>query len=223
MASTLATFVVLFALHVRRERRHSHTSVDTKPSLNEDDLVFQDEDIARALVTMVAQNITQIAFLNAKLHHTKRIVFTGNFLRHNPIALRTLTTNLRLFSGGEVEALFMEHEGFFGALGAFLATHHAKEKLSKSSEGENMPRTSSFHAPEEGDDVFYLSSSPKNTGSGKKKNKKTVAAAAAAAAASSLPDAPPVSAKATDDQEPPPEAIGASRAMIDVMAELRLT
>lgn len=159
LLSTLSlTALVLYALHVRRLNRHLRIEMLSKAKPQED-IVFQDEDIARALVTMVAQNITQIAFLNAKLHHTKRIIFTGNFLRHNPIALRTLTTNLRLFSGGEVEALFMQHEGFFGALGAFLASERTKDRLKESEDdGVSMPRTSSFHAPEEGDDVFHLSS-----------------------------------------------------------------
>lgn len=105
--------------------------------------------------------------LNARMHQTKRIVFTGNFLRHNAIALRTLTSNLALFSGGEIEALFTEHEGFFGALGAFLMSESATQRLEQSandtaaaaaSAASVVPKRSSFHAPEEGDDGFFLSS-----------------------------------------------------------------
>jgi len=117
-----------------------------------EEAVFRDEDIARALVTMVAQNVTQIAFMNAKLHGTKRIVFTGNFLRHNAIALRTLTTQLKLWSGGEVEAIFMEHEGFFGAIGAFLSSYNVNEPPK-----EEAARRGSIAAPQDGDDVYHLS------------------------------------------------------------------
>lgn len=103
------------------------------------------------------------------MHQTKRIVFTGNFLRHNAIALRTLTSNLALFSGGEIEALFTEHEGFFGALGAFLMSESATQGLEQSAKDNAtaaaaasaaavVPKRSSFHAPEEGDDGFFLSS-----------------------------------------------------------------
>jgi hypothetical protein len=87
-------------------------------------------------------------------------------LRHNEIALKTLTSNLALFSGGEVEALFSVYEGFFGALGAFLMSKPASELLEKT-EFETFRRTSSFHAPEEGDDGFFLSSPhfrPKSVG-----------------------------------------------------------
>lgn len=83
--------------------------------------VFKDEDIARALVVMISQNVTQIAFLNAKLHNTKKVIFTGNFLRHNTIALKTLSNMMRIWSkGDQVDALFLEHEGFLGAIGCFL-------------------------------------------------------------------------------------------------------
>jgi len=81
---------------------------------------FEEADIARALVTMVAQNVTQIAFLNALVHGSERVIFTGNFLRHNRIAQRALSTMMYNWSRGNVKALFMEHEGYFGAIGAFL-------------------------------------------------------------------------------------------------------
>ena len=45
-----------------------------------------DADVARALVIMITQNISQIAFLNARACGSERVIFTGNFLRHNEIA-----------------------------------------------------------------------------------------------------------------------------------------
>lgn len=79
-----------------------------------------DADIARALLVMVTQNIGQIAFLNSCLYNTKRIFFVGNFLRHNQISSRMLAYAIKFWSKGTMEARFCKHEGYLGALGAFL-------------------------------------------------------------------------------------------------------
>jgi len=81
---------------------------------------LKQEDLARALLLMVTNNIGQVAYLNAKLHNTPRIYFVGNFLRQNMISQRRLSYAIDYWSKGEMEALFLEHEGYFGALGAFL-------------------------------------------------------------------------------------------------------
>ena len=78
------------------------------------------EDLARALLLMVTNNIGQVAYLNAKLSNTPRIYFVGNFLRQNQISQHRLSYAINYWSKGEMEALFLEHEGYFGALGAFL-------------------------------------------------------------------------------------------------------
>lgn len=90
----------------------------------------QDADIAKALIQMTAQNITQLALLVSQARGIQRVVFTGNFLRRNRIALQIVSYSLAkwsaLSSGGKgplTEALFLRHEGFFGAMGAFLANH----------------------------------------------------------------------------------------------------
>lgn len=81
---------------------------------------LEQEDLARALLLMITNNIGQVAYLNAQLHKTKRIYFVGNFLRHNVISQQRLAFAIDFWSGGKNEALFLEHEGYFGALGAFL-------------------------------------------------------------------------------------------------------
>jgi hypothetical protein len=57
----------------------------------------------------------------------QRVVFTGNFLRRNRIAQQTVSYSLgkwsELSGGPHIEALFLRHEGYFGAVGAFLANH----------------------------------------------------------------------------------------------------
>lgn len=81
---------------------------------------IKQEDLARALLVMISNNIAQVAYLNAQLHNTSRIYFVGNFLRQNNIAQRRLAYAIDYWSAGKMEALFLEHEGHFGALGAFL-------------------------------------------------------------------------------------------------------
>jgi pantothenate kinase len=81
---------------------------------------LKEEDLARALLLMITINIGQVAYLNAQLHKTSRIYFVGNFLRENKISQRRLAFAIDYWSKGEMEALFLEHEGYFGALGAFL-------------------------------------------------------------------------------------------------------
>ncbi|KAG7345906.1 pantothenate kinase [Nitzschia inconspicua] len=89
------------------------------------------EDLARALLLLVTNNIGQVAYLNAKLSNTRRIYFVGSFLRHNTISQRRLSYAIDFWSKGEMEALFLQHEGYFGALGAFLKS----QKIEKQEEG----------------------------------------------------------------------------------------
>ncbi len=92
---------------------------------------LEQEDLARALLLMITNNIGQVAYLNAKLHNTPRIYFVGNFLRNNIISQRRLSYAIDYWSKGEMEALFLEHEGYFGALGAFLMS----QKIAQDDEG----------------------------------------------------------------------------------------
>jgi len=85
-------------------------------------------DLARALLSLVTNNIGQVAYLNAKLHKTPRIYFVGSFLRHNMISQRRLAYAIDYWSKGEMEGLFLEHEGYFGALGAFLMTQNIEKE-----------------------------------------------------------------------------------------------
>jgi hypothetical protein len=105
---------------------------------------LKEEDLAIALLMMITNNIgqvttllsllpsrpygicisvslcPQVAYLNARLHNCSRIFFVGNFLRHNKISCRRLAFAINFWSSGTMEAFFLEHEGYFGALGAFL-------------------------------------------------------------------------------------------------------
>ena len=112
---------------------------------------LKQEDLARALLLMVTNNIGQVAYLNAQLHKTNRIYFVGNFLRGNKLSQRRLSFAINYWSKGEMEALFLEHEGYFGALGAFLLSQdistedleppkrrHTEKKKSRDSESNSF-------------------------------------------------------------------------------------
>lgn len=81
---------------------------------------LREADLAIALLMMITNNLGQIAYLNAKLHGCNKIFFVGSFLRHNPLSCRRLAFAIDFWSGSTKEALFLEHDGYFGALGTFL-------------------------------------------------------------------------------------------------------
>jgi type II pantothenate kinase len=71
---------------------------------------IKEEDLARALLLMVTNNIGQVAHLNAKLHQTRKIYFIGTFLQHNVISQQRLAYSIDYWSQGTMEAQFLEHE-----------------------------------------------------------------------------------------------------------------
>ena len=77
-------------------------------------------DLARALLMMTTNNIAHVSYLTARLYNTTKIYFVGNFLRNNDISCQRLSYSIDYWSKGCVEALFLEHEGYLGALGAFF-------------------------------------------------------------------------------------------------------
>jgi len=83
----------------------------------------KEEDISRSLLYMISNNLSQIAFLMAQLHQVKRIYFGGCFIRGHPVIMNSLSFGIRFWSKGTIKALFLRHEGYLGALGAFLKHH----------------------------------------------------------------------------------------------------
>lgn len=78
------------------------------------------EDFARGVLEFVTLNIASIARLCASLEGIDRVVFIGNFLRVNELSLKLLSYALDYWSKGEMKALFLEHEGYFGAVGCLV-------------------------------------------------------------------------------------------------------
>ncbi|KAG7271610.1 hypothetical protein CRUP_009268 [Coryphaenoides rupestris] len=78
------------------------------------------EDLARATLVTITNNIGSIARMCAVNENIERVVFVGNFLRINTVSTKLLSYAMDYWSNGQLRALFLEHEGYFGAVGAFL-------------------------------------------------------------------------------------------------------
>ncbi|XP_063912485.1 pantothenate kinase 3 isoform X2 [Zophobas morio] len=84
------------------------------------------QDLARATLVTITNNIGSIARMCATQEKIDRVVFIGNFLRVNPIAMKLLAYAMDYWSKGTMKALFLEHEGYFGAIGCLLQFHDAR-------------------------------------------------------------------------------------------------
>ncbi|XP_075428605.1 pantothenate kinase 2, mitochondrial isoform X4 [Ascaphus truei] len=78
------------------------------------------EDLARATLITITNNIGSIVRMCALNEKINRVVFVGNFLRINTISMKLLAFALEYWSKGQLKAFFLEHEGYFGAVGALL-------------------------------------------------------------------------------------------------------
>ncbi|KAK3733934.1 hypothetical protein QZH41_009580 [Actinostola sp. cb2023] len=81
---------------------------------------FADADVAKCLLHMISNDIAQIASLYARLSGIKKIFFSGYFIRGIPVTMHTITFGVNYWSKGEQLPLFLRHEGYLGAIGAFL-------------------------------------------------------------------------------------------------------
>ncbi|KAJ8773801.1 hypothetical protein K2173_008264 [Erythroxylum novogranatense] len=82
---------------------------------------YKPEDISRSLLRMISNNIGQIAYLNALRYGLKRIFFGGFFIRGHAYTMDTISVAVNFWSKGEAKAMFLRHEGFLGAFGAFMS------------------------------------------------------------------------------------------------------
>ncbi|KAG6746018.1 hypothetical protein POTOM_050530 [Populus tomentosa] len=82
---------------------------------------YRPEDISLSLLRMISYNIGQISYLNALRFGLKRIFFGGFFIRGHAYTMDTISFAVHFWSKGEAQAMFLRHEGFLGALGAFMS------------------------------------------------------------------------------------------------------
>ncbi|OQE24208.1 hypothetical protein PENFLA_c010G01030 [Penicillium flavigenum] len=78
------------------------------------------EDMSRSLLYAISNNIGQIAYLQSEKHSVKHIYFGGSFIRGHRQTMNTLSYAIRFWSKGEKQAYFLRHEGYLGAVGAFI-------------------------------------------------------------------------------------------------------
>ncbi|XP_054824165.1 pantothenate kinase 1-like isoform X1 [Prosopis cineraria] len=124
---------------------------------------YKPEDIARSLLRMISNNIGQISYLNALRFGLKRIFFAGFFIRNHPSTMDTLSVAVNFWSKGEAKAMFLQHEGFLGAMGAFMSSdkHGVQELLVKQAEQPNpvsktqVPLDGEFNADQSIECIFY--------------------------------------------------------------------
>ncbi|KAI9675038.1 MAG: hypothetical protein M1817_001444 [Caeruleum heppii] len=81
---------------------------------------FRGEDISRSLLYAISNNIGQIAYLQSEKHNLAHIYFGGSFIRGHLQTMNTLSYAIKFWSKGEKKAYFLRHEGYLGAVGAFL-------------------------------------------------------------------------------------------------------
>lgn len=87
---------------------------------NGDSELFASADISRSLLYAISNNIGQIAYLQAKIHEVNHIYFGGSYIQGHPQTMNTLSYAINFWSQGTKRAYFLRHEGYLGALGAFL-------------------------------------------------------------------------------------------------------
>lgn len=94
--------------------------IDHLFSLGHGSKKFSASDISRSLLYAISNNIGQIAFLQSQVHSLNKIYFGGSFIRGHPQTMNTLSYAIRFWSKGRKQAYFLRHEGYLGAVGAFL-------------------------------------------------------------------------------------------------------
>lgn len=98
---------------------------------------FSSADISRSLLYAISNNIAQLAFLQAKIHGAEHVFFGGSYIRGHPQTMETLAYAINFWSQGVKKAYFFRHEGYLGAVGAFL--DESGELGASSSESDSSP------------------------------------------------------------------------------------
>lgn len=107
---------------------------------------FKQEDVVRSLLLCISNDVGQIASLYAQLHCVNKVYFGGGFIRSNPFTMHTLSFAINYWSKGQIQALFLRHEGYLGAIGAFLMGAE-EEHASNYCWGENFANSSGLASP----------------------------------------------------------------------------
>lgn len=77
-------------------------------------------DMIRSLVYSISNNIGQISYLQANIHGVESIFFGGSYINSHHFIIKTLSYAINFWSKGEMQAHFLKHDGYIGAIGSFL-------------------------------------------------------------------------------------------------------
>ncbi|CAD6337294.1 unnamed protein product [Miscanthus lutarioriparius] len=82
---------------------------------------YKPEDIASTLLSAFTYNIAQIAFLVASLLGLRRVFFGGSYIRGHKSTMENISYAIDFWSQSQMQAVFLRHEGYLGALGALMS------------------------------------------------------------------------------------------------------
>ncbi|KAH9895527.1 pantothenate kinase [Xylariomycetidae sp. FL2044] len=106
-----------------QQQQSAPTQSKSRPTSSKSTLAanrFSSADISRSLLYAISNNIGQIAYLQSQVHELSHIYFGGSFIRGHPQTMNTLSYAIKFWSKGRKQAYFLRHEGYLGAVGAFL-------------------------------------------------------------------------------------------------------
>jgi pantothenate kinase len=86
---------------------------------------YDKADIAMSLCRMISYNIGQLAYFTATIQKCSRVFFGGFFIRGHPYTMEIISYAIKFWSQGGMSAMFLRHEGFLGAMGAFMRVQAA--------------------------------------------------------------------------------------------------
>jgi pantothenate kinase len=102
---------------------------------------FKQEDIVKSILLMICYDVSQIASLYARLYKIDKVFFGGYFTNGSELTMKFLKHGVSYWSQvcikfdkkfkawlifflvylqNQIECLFLRHEGYLGAIGAFL-------------------------------------------------------------------------------------------------------
>jgi type II pantothenate kinase len=91
---------------------------------------FHAEDVALSALRMVSYNVAQLAYLNAVIENVPRIYFGGSFVREHPFTVSAISYAVEFWSKKNMQALFLVHDGYLGALGSYLGVDWTESEQS---------------------------------------------------------------------------------------------
>ena len=77
---------------------------------------------------MICNTLGQISYLHSQIENIDHVYFSGGFLREKEYVWSKIQHAIDFWSKGEMNARFLTHDGYLGALGALMLT--AENELS---------------------------------------------------------------------------------------------